>query len=375
MAAKMKSMKKLITGESFNLPAALDCGESQLNAALSMEAGSRSPLPPSPNHPSSPIDIECNIINHASMRGFLSTDSLNTFAASSLLKNTPHKPPRKALIMNPEKLIIKIDENNILLQSKPPAPPPQRNKLQNYESIAEKFEKEKIKLPLLKINNINVKSPDLPARNTQLMKKNSKDRDYECIENITDAWKTMGIDEIKHTEHVTTPEEELVEFNFSNSNSKRDSNSNNLSDNTQQHNYVTTQKMMSVIEIDSSGNAYDRLEFFGPHSKKIVSSSSSSGYKTIVPINNNPSKSTSSTDDYEFIGDPNEKLLPQQMNTSLETCRLADDSYLGYGVLRKTQQDSSMQSTILAADEDDQLLEHQQHNGLNYAIVSKPKRV
>ncbi|KAJ8919009.1 hypothetical protein NQ315_016914, partial [Exocentrus adspersus] len=48
IASKMKSMKKLLSGESMPL---LDCGELQLQAALSMEAGSRSPLPPSPMFP------------------------------------------------------------------------------------------------------------------------------------------------------------------------------------------------------------------------------------------------------------------------------------------------------------------------------------
>jgi docking protein 2 len=393
MAAKMKSMKKLITGESFTLPAALDCGENQLNAALSMEAGSRSPLPPSPNHPSSP-DIDSNsnsnTMSHASMRGFNSMESSLTISAASLAKSTPQKPPRINFVMNMEKAMGKIDENQPLLQPKPPAPPPQRNKsiMQNYESILD--DKDKVKqLPSLKIhnnnNNNNIKSPELPARNIQLINKSNRDRDYECIENITDAWKTMGIDNIKHTENCTTPEEELVDFIFNhNTNKKRDSNSNK--DNPQQQgNYVTTQKMLkSVIEIDSAGN-YDRLEFFGPQNKKKSTPSSSAGYKTIVPINN-ILKPVSITDDYEFIGDPDEKLVhpntSQQAtvatlttvvsatSTGLETCRLADDSYLGYGVLRKTQH-----TPMITAEDDEQLLHHQQHNGLNYAIVSKPKRV
>lgn len=185
MSSKMKCMKKLINGESVS---SLECGESQLSAALSMEAGSRSPLPPSPNQPSVQ-DTDSSPLHQsfASIRGFISSsDSLNNVSTSSsipLLKHIPHKPPRKGL--------------TIPL----PGAPEESSKdkfrnLSNYEPIA---------IPLhenttVETNESERQPPPAP------------ERDYESIETITDAWRTLGIDEVKHTEQIHTPEEDLIEF-------------------------------------------------------------------------------------------------------------------------------------------------------------------
>ena len=191
----MKSMKKLINGESMN---SLDCGENQLNAALSMEAGSRSPLPPSINSPNSPdTEISSSQHSHSSIRSFLINSDSSNF--SVLLPPIPNK------IGNTSTTTINSSISNIL--NKPNKPP--RKTIQIVNST------EKISVGAECLVSLDTPPPP-PERNKKM-----SERDYECIENITDAWKTLGIDDVKHTEHVTTPEDELKEFVWQRSKSQR----------------------------------------------------------------------------------------------------------------------------------------------------------
>lgn len=348
MSAKMKSMKKLLNGDSSG---SLDCGDSQLNVALSMEAGSRSPLPPFINSPNSP-DVEISLASHASLRGFLSsTDSINfsfipgpTPPMKNAAISIPNKPPRK--VIHNDRINCNFHETLVQLDS--PPTPPERNK--------------------------------------------SMARDYECIENITEAWKTLGIDEVKHTEHVSTPEDELQEFAWQrsksfNRNETRKISIVDINENTTSvsNSNVSVTKLERVSDDESE---YDRLEFF-PTSNK----STSSGYKTIVPIVPPPvKKKPQVSDDYEIITptelQPTSSTSSQDLkNPELAPSRLADDSYLGYGVIRKTSLPlplptssatvsfSSTSTTQTVVLSDDELLDHHKYNGLEYAIVSKPKRV
>lgn len=352
MSAKMKSMKKLLNGDSSG---SLDCGDNHLNAALSMEAGSRSPLPPFINSPNSP-DVD---ISHASLRGFLSsTDSIHLpFIPAPPAKNVPiaipNKPPRKTLHSVNSNDRINCNFHETLVQLDSPPTPPERNK-----SMAD------------------------------------RSRDYECIENITEAWKTLGIDVVKHTEHVSTPtpEDELQEFAWQRSKSFNRNETRKISivDINESTTCVSSNVSVTKMERLSDGESdYDRLEFF-PTSNKA--SSSSSGYMTIVPII--PplvKKKATVSDDYEIITPTELQTAPsssQDLKNSsepqLSTSRLADDSYLGYGVIRKTSlppsttssvsfSSTSTTQTVVLSDED--LLDHHKYNGLDYAIVSKPKRV
>lgn len=317
MSAKMKSMKKLLNGDSSG---SLDCGENQLNAALSMEAGSRSPLPPLINSPNSP-DID---ISHASLRGFLSTDSINL----SFLPGPTPLPPAK----NP----------NISIPSKPPRKTIQivnDNNLNQQETLVQ------LDSP-----------PPPPKRNVSML---DRSRDYECIENITDAWKTLGIDEVKHTEHVTTPEDELKEFVWQRSKSFNRNETRKISIVDINENSTSVSNSNVTKSNGNDEGDYDKLEFFPPStsSSKITSS----GYKTIVPIVPQPKKKLPISDDYEIIT-PTELQtptstecppilqssssivttavsqqqqqpppLPTSEPPALASSRLADDSYLGYG--------------------------------------------
>ncbi|CAO1417737.1 unnamed protein product [Diamesa hyperborea] len=375
MSAKMKSMKKLLNGDSST---SLDCGENQLNAALSMEAGSRSPLPPSINSPNSP-DIDISIQSHASLRGFLSsTDSINlSFLPGptqpmknimTLPANIPNKPPRKTFQMNSNDRINNNNNCEALVSLDSPPTPPERNKKMN-------------------------------------------ERDYECIENITDAWKTLGIDDVRHTEHVTTPEDELQEFIWQRNKSfNRNNNDRKISvvDINENSTNVSNCNILVNQSDPLSGDEsdYDKLEFFASTNKVT-----SSGYKTIVPIMSLPlsKRKQPISDDYELItptdlmpstplkselklslNQNNNELTPEPF---LSPSRLADDSYLGYGkILRKSSLPQSSQNsisttaisfsststsstTVVVDDEEIGEMEHHNYGGFDYAIISKPKRV
>lgn len=415
MAAKMKSMKKLISGESM---ASLDCGEHQFNAALSMEAGSRSPLPPSPNHQTMQNDSDLSHQSSHLLRGFLSSnDSLNnvsissTSTTASLLKNIPNKPPRKSMPT--------IDGGNCVdkpqdiarptMVGKTPAQQLKFLKQSSYEPVSllkSTHLGPSASLPtspvsgipsgpsktllMSVINDVNDQPPQLPQRNESMSALD--ERNYERIETITNAWKTMGVDDVKHTEHVSTsPEDELADFVWKRSQSQKDTD--------RLKKPITVDEKSAAANCDTEDN-YDKLQFFGTKG----TCSNSSDYKTIVMINSPGYRKQVSqpvtTNDYEIIGEcgtgSSLAVSPTSTPPSMsaiqssdihQSYRLADDSYMGYGVLRKTSAPANLSpktasstattavaNTVTVSGSDD-LLDHRKYNGLDYAIVSKPKRV
>lgn len=265
--------------------------------------------------------------------------------------------------------------------------------------------------------------PLLPKRKHPIPGAGLRD-DYERIQLITDAWKTLGIDDVKHTENVTASD--LIEFSTSTTSSRCLTKKEHLLLNTK----IRTQaKKLVEISADEPRDTdddsdYAHLDHFRAASKP------SATYKTVIPITIQPAAPSVTTtgpatpssggsvsliqigankkptsqpvnDDYEIIGNPD-----------TNACRLADDSHLGYGVLRKattihsptalnankkfltdaakdevllknsailltdsTSTATTTTSTLLLADDIDEMMGHHKYNGLDYAIVSKPKRV
>lgn len=391
LADKMKSMKKLINGES--TVSTLDCGENQFNAVLSMEPGSRSPLPHSDHDQSQSSHL---------LRGFLSSnDSLNNVSSSSsstvsnvtaAMKITPCKPPRKSLptdtndkpliLAKPQRPTKFLDYEPVILvgsselttkslgvKASPPPPIPTSPHI-----------KSPIQSPA------NDQPPQIPARHESMIQ---DDRDYEQIETISQAWKTRGVNDVKHTENLS-PDEDITDFKWQRSQSQKETGTNRkipLAVNP----YCDMQ-----INRKSDNEHYDKLDFFAP-------ANPSGDYRTIVSVNTtHPYKKQTSqpitSHDYEIVG--------EHSSNEQKSYRLADDSYMGYGILRQpgvnnntamkskqsppppppqknliflaeaTLTNTLETSSINASDKPaEDLLNHRKFNGLEYAMVSKPKQV
>lgn len=122
--------------ESQTSPTLDSCG-SQFQAALSMEARSRTPIPPSPN--TSTVLNDLVELQQFSIKSLSFTDLAEKRALPNpLLKPIPSKPPRKAFMNNSS------------------------GSLENYEPI---------------------------------------DR-YDKVEYRKEAWRTLGTDDVKHTENL-----------------------------------------------------------------------------------------------------------------------------------------------------------------------------
>ena len=160
LESKMKFMKKLLNGET---SPSIECNDAQFHAALSMEAGSRSPLPPSPNSSSHLIDID---FSTSSQKHLISSTSS---AASTTLfkppppipKQKPTKPPRKAILTPLDKKYLEIDF-------------PEASASGKYRRLHP------------------VTTPDHETSSSTSSKDDNNS--YDLVEVRSDAWRTHGID-------------------------------------------------------------------------------------------------------------------------------------------------------------------------------------
>lgn len=319
MSSKMKSMKKSMTGESFNK--STPNFQNQFSGTFCMEPGSRSPLPPT------------------TQNQFMELENQFRVTVPTLdLVCPPSKPPRKVATNVEHQNISKFAENrtcfsvsnvsSVFIQS-------------NHSSLDKMHE----------LSNNLIINDKVPLKN---------DREYESVENITEAWKKLGIDDIKHTES-TSAKQEINPCEF-------------------------PVESMNV-------NNYDKLDHFRSSRKATT------GYKTIVPIKQQDlAKLGNSSDDYEIIGDPPASIFAcnshdaspvsdmGNMSTDQITptlpdilvCRVADDSSQGYGVLRKSIINTHS-STPAYLNANVNIIQSEQDQNINfkqeYATVSKPKHV
>lgn len=280
----MNSMKKLLKGESTT--ALIDCGDNQFHAALSMEARSRSPLPPSPT--TSTMVHEAESVQSLKSIGQETTSDFH----AAVRKPRPFKPPRKGLI---NKTDSSSNSSIDLLQKIKPA-------ADNNENSAH----------------------------------------YDEVEYRSEAWKVLGTGEIKHTDNVVGGNSEDYEIYSSWGSSKKDQQKPSASQTSK------APKVLKQTSNTSADDCYDRLNFFGSSSKLNIAKA---GYKKVspIPVTSNPpppQQQQQSFNDYDEI------------EPMVEGIRLADDSHLGYALIRKEVK-----------------VDHQFHNEEAYAVVSKPKRV
>ncbi|KAB0802942.1 hypothetical protein PPYR_05128 [Photinus pyralis] len=248
----------------------LDCGDNQFQATLGMEARSHTPLPPSPTTSSSAQDIESDTSNLTANSLFDSSFEKKLTAITNT-KVIPMKPPRKFIGTKPE--------GNL--------------KHSNYEAVNK----------------------------------------YDQVEFRNEAWRTLGTDDIKHTENIDEEElEEYVSWGRKANNSPIE--------------HLNLPKVTKIINVSPNvDDRYDRLNFFGLSGKLNVKNSK---YQQIPTAPVLPAQSPSSFNDYDEV-------VP-----TMESVRIADDSHLGYAMIRKMPKES---------------IDHQLYNNEPYAVINKPKRV
>ncbi|XP_011865664.1 PREDICTED: docking protein 3 [Vollenhovia emeryi] len=341
MYAKMKSMKKLLDEESNSN---IDCNDTQFQAALSMEAGSRAALPPSSNNSSSNlIDIDFSTAQNSQKQLSSSTSMDSAISSSrSLNKSKPAKPPRKYVFAN---LLEKRNLDSPEFLDLPTCG--------EYRTISQG------------------NSPELSHKSIGGVAREDEKHPYDLVEIRNDAWKTHGIDSVHHTERI-------------NSNLPGERDKENDNDDLQyeimmparnhdsfQNSYkskcgVADNAIVVVpsgIQSKTDESDYDKLEHFGSATKL----SQKPTYKytnSTQSVHSNVSHGESSSlinptwSNYEIVDD-------------MSAIRLADDSHLGYGIIRKKPDLSETTSTGNTAVGP----QHKVFNNSEYAIVSKPKRV
>lgn len=391
MAAKMKFMKKLINCDNHNN----DINENHWTLAANMEAGSRSPL--TPNNQQG-ISIESNSQNSVSYREFAtSSDSLNSCVTNSnnnsispllhpVLKQIPSKPPRKIQTIFPTSVSsnkAQMHSTNLNFQLNAD----KLCKYQNYEAVSITTSSD----PNKTIGSTLVIKPNSPecGRKQSLTLLNNEtsgaERDYESIATVTDAWKTLGIDEVQHKERVLSKhcDGDFIEPSWQRS---------VTSCNRSLKETFLPSKVSRVIDIDigeggggsvTSNNArciddsYDRLDFMSPNNN------TSSGYNTIISVISPIRKrcDSPSLSDYELIGNPEIELSKKNDTDKTESirslnsivplcptsialkCNIVGAKYFEPSVGEQVYQSATISHT------------HENYSGINYTIVSKPKRV
>lgn len=181
------------------------------------------------------------------------------------------------------------------------------------------------------------KIPQKPPRKT--INKTEIDKDYEIVKKYdqveyrSNAWQELGLDEINHTENTNSSDDEYAEY----------SSWGRPKEPTPDSEVPKAPKVITEPSLNEI--SYDKLNFFGSASKL---SSNRSGYKQVTPAP-------------IMAHQPSPPSFNEYDEVNIISARLADDSHLGYALVRKNTKENPV--------------DHQFHNNDPYAIISKPKRV
>jgi len=331
LSSKMKSMRKLLTGETPSTPVIV-CGDNQFQAALSMEARSRSPLPPSPTSATPLLDIDFSAMSQSSIKPL-----------SSPVTET------KSLIINSSVPLIK---------PKPRPSKPPRKHIQPISSLKKSEETEDLSLDFGGFGRYRkLKNSDTPpmlaspsAAITPIIE-SPKPLEYDRVEFRKDAWRTMGVTDLAHTERQYNGSDSEEEADYERPMAVPESESSN--------NVRPACSKILVTQITTKSESmedYDKLQHFGSSSKL----NNNPGYRLIPPAGAPPPVPAIPADlhpswnDYDVIDE------------KMQACRMADDSHHGYGMIRK-------KSTPNVQNDLGPL--HKVYNDQEYAVVQKPKKV
>lgn len=314
-------MKQMIGNENLNSP---EHTEFNIQPSANLFPGSRSPLvaarPDDLNLSS--LSFKTTSVSSSQQSSCTERDSAPLLMPKPALKPKPQKPPRK---------IINVHNINKNVTKDVPSSTDESvdfgryNKLDNYEPI------DQVKR--------DQSPPSVP---------------YDKVEVRSEAWKTLGIDDPDHTEF--TP--------------NLGDNPNCLKlisrsqDNLNNHGLI----LIPSPVVDPEDENYDRLQYFGSTSKLNKSSRYKKMEARPTTLSLGDSKNKDTWNDYD------------EVENVMQTARLADDSHLGYGMIRKPntpgpQVPTAAQVQALQNQVGLEEVNHNSCNGSDYAIVSRPKRV
>ncbi|CAG4929555.1 unnamed protein product [Colias eurytheme] len=318
LSLKMKTMKQMIGNDNLHSP---EHSEFNIQPSINLFPGSRSPLVAA-----RPDDLNLSSLSFKSasvtsqQTSSTDRDTAPLLMPKPALKPKPQKPPRKIINVPKVKDITSSTDESIDFG--------RYRKLDNYEPI-EQIKKE---------------SPLVP---------------YDKVEVRSEAWKTLGIDDPDHTEFTPNLGDspncmKLISRSQDNLNTSGPESSRII--------------LLPSPVVDPEDENYDRLQYFGSTSKL----NKSSRYKKIearpTTLALNDSKNKDTWNDYD------------EVENVMQTARLADDSHLGYGMIRKPntpgpQVPTAAQAQVLQNQVGLEDVTHNNCNGTDYAIVSRAKRV
>lgn len=318
LSLKMKTMKQMIGNDNLNSP---EHSEFNIQPSANLFPGSRSPLVAARPDELNLSSLSFKTASVSSQQSICTDrDTAPLLMPKPPLKPKPLKPPRKVGNMPKNKDFPNSTDESIDFG--------RYKKLDNYEPIEQKEHS----------------PPSVP---------------YDKVEVRNEAWKTLGIETPDHTEF--TP------------NLGDNPNCMKLISRSQDNLNTTGPEASRIILLPSpvvgpDDENYDRLQYFGSTSKL----NKSSRYKkiearpTTLPLNEPKMKDT--WNDYD------------EVENVMQTARLADDSHLGYGMIRKPntpgpQVPTAAQVQALQNQVGLEEISHNNCNGTDYAMVSRPKRV
>ncbi|CAH0552869.1 unnamed protein product [Brassicogethes aeneus] len=169
---------------------------------------------------------------------------------------------------------------------------------------------------------------------------------YDEVECRNYAWRTMGVDDVNHSE-----KEELYTTWYKHKKSKSVSTSS-----------INTVGPKIVTQKPTEINSYNTLQFFGSNTKL------NSSYNQVNPPPIPPVSEPISFNDYD------------EVETCLQGVRVADDSYLGYALVRKDSTSKSTLPVFNVQPQNSKLntqrdINHKIYNNEPYAVISKSKNV
>ncbi|KAG8234775.1 hypothetical protein J437_LFUL006607 [Ladona fulva] len=185
---------------------------------------------------------------------------------------------------------------------------------------------------------------------------------YDKVEIRKEAWRTMGVDDLQHCENSTNFHE--VDLNPSKERKK-------LPDPPDVEHTVSfkSSKIIVANHLQSPDEEnYDKLQHLGTQNSKrgnndtrykhitpLTFSNSGSQSPNLLSPNEQESHESSDWNDYDVVED------------CMQAVRLADDSHLGYGMIRKKTLDGEDGSNLSKPC-------HTYYNDLEYAVIEKPKK-